>query len=120
MNITEIQILVETMKTLKTGVVSTPIDHLPTFDLTVVFQWLIASVSGTWGFCTAVDAYFKHKKSEKEEFIKNVVVSSVNATLDGVLKDVNNKIDTLFEYRESDRVHSDQKFSELMKEIKRG
>lgn len=119
MNITDIQILVETMRNLKASVVTAPVEHLPQFDLTAVFQWAIASVSGVWGFTKGVDAYFKHKQSEKESFIKNVVEASVNATLDKVLRGVNDKIDTLFEYREKDREHTDRKFSELMKEVKR-
>jgi hypothetical protein len=108
------------MKTLKTGTVSTPIDHLPTFDLTLVFQWMAGCVSAVYTICKVADGYFKNKQAEKQEFIKNVAVAAVNAVLDGVLKDVNNKIDALFDYREKDRTHSDQKFSELMKEIKRG
>lgn len=119
MNITDIQTLVEAMRNLKVSVVTPPIEHLPEFDLTVVFKWAIASVSGVWSFSKGVDAYFKHKKNEKEEFIKTVVIASVNATLEGVLREVNTKIDTLFTYRESDREHSDRKFSDLMKEIKR-
>lgn len=119
MNITEIQILLETMRNLKASVVTAPVEHLPQFDLTVVFQWAIGAVSAVWSFSKGTDAYFKHKKSEKEEFIKTVVIASVNATMEGALREVNLKIDTLFDYREKDRENSDRKFSDLMKEVKR-
>lgn len=62
-----------------------------------------------------IDAYFKNKKTEKESFIKSVVETVMTSSL----KDVNDKISTLFEYRERDRENLDKKFEGMMKELKK-
>lgn len=66
-----------------------------------------------------IDSYFRSQKENKQEFIQNVVIATVKATLDSELKGIKENISKLFEYREDDRNHSDAQFKELMREVKR-
>lgn len=66
-----------------------------------------------------IDSYFKGLKEQKQEFIQNVVIATVKATLDSELRGIKDNISKLFEYREDDRNHTDGQFRELMKEIKK-
>lgn len=69
--------------------------------VTVCFKW--------------INSYHQARKLEKEAFIRSVVETAMNSSIG----DVNEKIATLFEYREKDRENLDRKFTELMKEIKK-
>jgi len=62
-----------------------------------------------------IDQSFKSKRDNNQDFIKSVVV----ATMESCLKDVNEKINKLFEYREADRNHIDEKFQSMVKEIRK-
>lgn len=73
--------------------------------ITVIFKW--------------IDSYFAHKKESQENFIRNLVVTTVTATMDGCLKEMNDKVNKLFEYREKDREHLDEKFQNIVKEIRK-
>lgn len=68
--------------------------------VTVCFKWINASQQA--------------KKLEKEAFIKSVVETVMHSTLG----DMNDKINTLFDYREKDREHIDKKFTDIMKELR--
>jgi hypothetical protein len=73
--------------------------------ITVVFKW--------------IDSYFAHKKQAQEVFIRNLVVATVTSTMEGCLRDINEKVNKLFEYREADRNHLDEKFNNMTKEIRK-
>lgn len=66
-----------------------------------------------------INSHFANLKSEKENFIRQVVQSAMDGVMDGKLKDVNDKISTLFDYREKDRANLDRKFETLISEIKK-
>lgn len=68
--------------------------------ITVVFKW--------------IDSSFAARKLEREVFITAVV----NKAMTGAMDDVNDKINTLFEYREKDRENLDRKFEKMMIELK--
>lgn len=63
--------------------------------------------------------YFKNKAQEKENWIKQVATTAVNAAMDSCLKDVREDIKVLFKYREEDRKHIDHKFDGIMTEIRK-
>lgn len=69
--------------------------------ITVTFKW--------------INSYFASKKLEKESFIKMVVETAMQSSL----TDVNERITTLFEYREKDRENLDKKFERMMVELKK-
>lgn len=58
-----------------------PPNNLPDFDLTKVFEYLIASVSFIYGWGKVIDAYFKSKKESKQQFIEDVVKSTIASVL---------------------------------------
>lgn len=62
-----------------------------------------------------INSYFAAKKLEKESFIKQVVETAMNSSLN----DVTEKINTLFELREKDRENLDRKFEKVMMELKK-
>lgn len=62
-----------------------------------------------------INSYFASKKLEKEGFIRQVVETAMH----GSLSDVNEKINTLFKFRESDRENLDKKFTDMMKELRK-
>lgn len=87
--------------------------------------WAIASgvvaIAFKW-----INAYFADKKTEKENFIRNVVQGVIDIAMSAKLKSVddrmgemNSKINTLFEYREQDRNHLDGKFETMLREIRK-
>lgn len=76
-----------------------------------------------WGICGTVitvmfkwiDNSFAARKLEREAFIKAVV----NEAMTTGMKDVNEKINALFDYREKDRENLDKKFEKMMFELKK-
>lgn len=62
-----------------------------------------------------IDSSFAARKLERETFIKTVV----NEAMSSALKDVNDKVNALFEYREKDRENLDRKFEGMMKELRK-
>lgn len=89
------------------------------FDWNENFKWIAGCISFLLGYGYYINLYFKNKAKEKEEFITDVVKATLRETLDGELKSIKGNIDKLFEYRESDRAHIDEKFSKLMIELKK-
>ncbi len=63
--------------------------------------------------------YFKNKAQEKENWIKSIATTAVNAAMDSALRDVRDDIKVLFKYREEDRKHIDENFRTMMVEIKK-
>lgn len=88
-------------------------------------DWTVISI--IWGITVTlitvsykwINSYFAYKKQEKSEFIERVVTATVTATLDKVLEGVRSDIKTLFKFREVDRQNLDNKFVDLMREIKK-
>ena len=84
-------------------------------------DWTILGV--IWGICISIiticmkwiDSHFAARKLEREMFIKTVVNEAMTASL----SEVKNDIKQLFEYREADRTHIDEKFSKLMTEVRK-
>lgn len=62
-----------------------------------------------------IDSFFSSRKTEREAFIRAVVSEAMSTAL----KDVNDKVSALFEYREKDRENLDRKFETVMKELKK-
>lgn len=92
---------------------------LPTpFDMNENIKWIEFCVSALIGWVTFIVFYFKYKAKEKQEFIENVVKATLKQTLDGELQGIKDNVAKLFEYREADRNHIDEKFSKLMSELK--
>lgn len=91
----------------------------PSNDITEIIEWIIFTAGFAISWIYFVGRYFKSKAEEKQQFIENVVIATVKATLDSELKSIKGNIDKLFEYREDDRNHSDSQFKELMREIKK-
>lgn len=69
--------------------------------ITVVFKW--------------IDSHFAARKLEREAFITAVVDKAMSNSM----KDIKDDISTLFQYREADRLHIDEKFSKMMIELKK-
>lgn len=75
-----------------------------------------------WGICGTIitimfkwiDSFFSSRKTEREAFIRAVVSEAMSTAL----KDVNDKVNALFEYREKDRENLDRKFETVIKELK--
>lgn len=91
----------------------------PSSDITEIIEWLIGATMFCISWIYFINKYFKSKADEKQEFIQNVVVATVKATLDSELKIIKGNIDKLFEFREDDRNHTDAQFREIIKEIKK-
>lgn len=102
----------------------------PDFDINKIIEVLIAVGGFLWATLAYMAKYFKDKdaeraatlaakKVESEEFIKKVAIACVNATLEGVLKDVKEDISILFKYRDEDRKHFDEKFDKIILAIKK-
>jgi hypothetical protein len=94
--------------------------NLPTpFDWTENIKWLSACISALLGYAYYINLYFKNKSKEKQEFIQDIVKATLRNTLDHELQGIKENIDKLFEYREDDRRHIDEKFSKMMSELKK-
>ena len=91
----------------------------PSSNTAEIIEW----ISGCIAFCISwiyfVNKYFKTKSEEKKEFIENVVIATVKATLDSELKGIKDNIDKLFKYREDDRSHFDGKVDTIIREIRK-
>lgn len=76
-----------------------------------------------WGICATVvtvmfkwiDTFFSARRTEREAFIRAVVSEAMSIAL----KDINEKVQALFEYREKDRENLDRKFEKVMGELKK-
>lgn len=91
----------------------------PNFDWNENAKWVEFCVSSLIGWIIYIRFYFKNKAKEKQEFIQDIVKATLRNTLDNELQDIKNNIDKLFEYREDDRNHIDDKFSKMMIELKK-
>lgn len=83
----------------------------PDDSLIKLGEWFIAILGAvilTWKF---IDKYFEDKKTQKKEFIAEVV----KACIQSELSDVKNDIKELKGFRETDRIYFDGKFDNLMK-----
>lgn len=58
-----------------------PPNNVPDFDLTKVFGYLIASITVLWTWGKLVDSYFKSKKENKQQFIEDVVKSTISSVM---------------------------------------
>lgn len=96
----------------KTMVQPTPTSNDSLYQLLTVASIVIGIVAVFWRW---IDSYFKSKKETNETFINRVVETAMTRCLE----DVNGKINTLFQYRESDRAHFDTKFDMIVKEIRK-
>lgn len=85
----------------------------------VLLNTIIYVAGGLVGWFYFVHWYFKNKAQEKENWIKQVATTAVNAAMDSCLKDVRGDIQTLFKYREDDRKHIDAKFDFIITEIRK-
>jgi hypothetical protein len=92
-------------------------EPIPTFDWSTLIEVFTPCITILIAFFKYVDVYFKSKKEEKAEFIEKIAEASVNKTLDKVFADQNSKISTLFEYREADRKHWDDRFDGIMNKL---
>jgi hypothetical protein len=89
------------------------------FDWNDNFKWVAMCISGLIAYCYYIAFYFKNKAKEKEEFIQGIVNATLRSTLDHELQSIKDNIDKLFEYREDDRKHIDEKFTKLMAEVRK-
>lgn len=83
----------------------------PDDSLIKLGEWFIAILGAviiTWKF---IDKYFEDKKTQKKEFIAEVVKACMQSELSDVKKDIGE----LKSFRESDRVYFDKKFDNLMR-----
>lgn len=88
-------------------------------DWTTVITVIATIIGGLIGWFYFVHWYFKNKKEEKEAWIKSIATEAVNAAMNSCLQDVRADIQTLFSYRETDRVHLDRKFDSIMAELRK-
>lgn len=89
------------------------------FDLNTAIYVIGSCITGLIAWVYFVNAYFKSKSREKEEWIKQIATAAVNAAMDSCLKDVRDDIKVLFKYREEDRKHIDHKFDMMVTEIRK-
>lgn len=85
----------------------------------VLLNTIVYVAGGLIAWFYFVHWYFKNKAQEKENWIKQVATTAVNAAMDSCLKDVRGDIQTLFKYREDDRKHIDAKFDFIITEIRK-
>lgn len=90
-----------------------------TFDWNTLIEVFTPCIAVLTGWFKYLDIQAKSKKEEKVEFIERITEAAVNRTLDKVFADQNGKISTLFEYREADRKHWDERFDNVIREIKK-
>ncbi len=91
----------------------------PLSDLTEIIEWAIGAIMFCICWIYFINKYFKSKSEEKQEFIQNVVIATVKATLDSELSGVRADIKTLFKYRDDDSKRAESNFRELLKEIRK-
>lgn len=88
-------------------------------DWNVAIKIISTTIGGLIAWIYFINAYFKNKSKEKEDWIKKIAESAVSAAMDKTLTDVREDIQTLFRYREADRKHIDEKFDNILREIKK-
>lgn len=76
------------MDSLNEHTVALPINNVPDFDLTKIFEWLIASVTVITTIFKMTDAYFANKKRDKQEFIERVVKAAMDSCLSELKQDI--------------------------------
>lgn len=89
------------------------------FDWNENIKWIAGCITALIGYVYYINAHFKNKAKEKQEFIQGIVNTTLRTTLDHELQGIKDNIDKLFEYREDDRKHIDDKFSKMMTELKK-
>jgi CHASE1-domain containing sensor protein len=87
-------------------------------DWSNIIAVFVTCVTLLIGYFRWLDVSAKAKKDEKAEFIERIAEAAVNKTLDKVFSDQNSKIETLFNYRESDRRHWDERFDAVLNKLK--
>jgi len=85
----------------------------------VLLNTLVYVAGGLVGWFYFIHWYFKNKAQEKENWIKSIATTAVNAAMDNCLKDVRGDIQTLFRHREDDRKHIDTRLDIIMTEIRK-
>lgn len=90
----------------------------PSFDWNENIKWISGCVTFLIGYIYYINYYFKNKAKEKQEFIQDIVKATLRTTLDGELREIRDNVKQLFDFREADRNHIDEKFSKLMSELK--
>lgn len=88
------------------------------FDWNANFKWISGCITFLLGYGYYIIQYFKHRAKDKEEFIVNVVKETVKVTLSSELQSIKEDVKKLFDLREADRTHFDEKFSGVMRELK--
>lgn len=88
-------------------------------DWNVAIKIISTTIGGLIAWIYFINAYFKNKSKEKEDWIKKIAESAVSAAMDKSLSDVREDIQTLFKYRELDRKHIDDKFDNILREMKK-
>lgn len=91
----------------------------PSPDWNENIKWIAGCISALLGYGYYINLYFKNKAKEKQEFIQDIVKATLRNTLDHELQGIKDNIETLFKYREDDRKHIDEKFSVMMRELKK-
>jgi hypothetical protein len=102
----------------------------PETDWKFLIEWVSAWIAGASTLIYLIRSYFRDKreqadrdatlrKTETNEFIEKVAVACVRATLNGVLDEVNKKVDQLFIFREADLQSNNSQFKELMRELRK-
>lgn len=116
----------------------------PETDWKFFFEWVFGWVSSSSIIIYLIRQYFRDKaavrmalaveaeraevakKTQTEEFIQKVSIACVKSVfneyrgvVDSSINDLKAKVEVLFKYREDDRAHYDQKFDNLMREVKK-
>ena len=87
---------------------SIPQNNDETFKtLSELFLGLLAGVIAFWKF---VDKYFEDKKTQKKEFIAEVVKACIQSEMSTFKDDIRE----LKDFRENDRKYFDEKFDKIM------
>lgn len=97
---------------IKTMTQGSPSNNDALYQLLTVLSIVVGLVAV---FFKWINSYFASKKLEKESFIRQVVETAMHSSL----SDVNKKIQTLFDFREKDRENLDEKFTDMMKELRK-
>lgn len=92
---------------------------IPSFDWNENIKWVSACITALLGYVYYINLYFKNRAKEKQEFIQDIVKTTLRNTLDHELQGIKDNIALLFEYREDDRKHIDDKFSKMMAELRK-
>lgn len=95
--------------------VVTPTPNPYDFDPTKVIEFIAGAIAFVTAFWKLVDAYFKSKRSEKEEFIKSVVAAAMDSSLSSIKQDVHE----LKQFRERDMKHFNDTVIQIYAEVRK-